>query len=134
MRRQQERGRQIPGHRPEDPFAHLGPCNVLRRLDGLHASALRVDALRQSTGFQALLIGNPQTARSLPGYEDGLPPRIAGAVAHLVCSRHAHWPVGDHLLLVGRVLQASDADQAPLLFHRGRFQAGSLQPVFEVIP
>lgn len=61
-------------HRPDDPFAHLGPRNVLRRLDGLHASALRVDALRQSSGFQALLIGNPQTARSLPGYEDGLPP------------------------------------------------------------
>ncbi len=56
-------------HQPDDPFAHLGPCNVLRHLDGLHAAGLR-----QSAGFQALLIGNPQTARSLPGYEDGLPP------------------------------------------------------------
>jgi len=56
-------------HHPDDPFAHLGPRNVLRRLDGL-----RAPGLRQSASFQALLIGNPQTARSLPGYEDGLPP------------------------------------------------------------
>jgi hypothetical protein len=61
-------------HRPDDPFAHLGPRNVLRRLDGL-----REPGLRQSTGFQALLIGNPQTARSLPDHEEGLP--LLGGVA-----------------------------------------------------
>lgn len=61
-------------HRPDDPFAHLGPRNVLRRLDGL-----REPGLRQSAGFQALLIGNPQTARSLPDHEEGLP--LLGGVA-----------------------------------------------------
>lgn len=61
-------------HHPDDPFAHLGPRNVLRRLDGL-----REPGLRQSTGFQALLIGNPQTARSLPDHEEGLP--LLGGVA-----------------------------------------------------
>ncbi len=78
-------------HHPDDPFAHLGPRNVLRRLDGSRASEVRVDALRQSTGFQALLIGNPQTARSLPGHHDA-PPILHGVqrelngVAHLLSS------------------------------------------------
>ncbi|WMJ69455.1 flavin reductase family protein [Stenotrophomonas sp. 24(2023)] len=71
----------------------------------------------------------------LEGDDDALsPPRIAGAVAQLVCTRHAQWPVGDHLLLAGRVIAVHEQGGAPLLFHRGRFQAGPAELLSEMRP
>ena len=55
-------------HRPDDPFAYLGPRNVLRRLDGL-----RAPQPRRTLSAQALLIGNPLTAGTFPIHEDGQP-------------------------------------------------------------
>ncbi|MEU9286387.1 flavin reductase family protein [Streptomyces sp. NPDC048275] len=56
-------------------------------------------------------------------------PRLAGAAAWIDCTIHAVHTGGDHLIVVGRVdaLGASDADVAPLLFHKGRFAQGSRQ-------
>ncbi|MEU6552919.1 flavin reductase family protein [Streptomyces sp. NPDC046915] len=50
-------------------------------------------------------------------------PRLAGTVAWIDCTVHAVHTGGDHLIVVGRVnaLGATDQDEAPLLFHRGRF-------------
>jgi flavin reductase (DIM6/NTAB) family NADH-FMN oxidoreductase RutF len=50
-------------------------------------------------------------------------PRLAGALAWVDCTIHAVHTGGDHLIVVGRVnaLGAGDGDEAPLLFHRGRF-------------
>jgi flavin reductase (DIM6/NTAB) family NADH-FMN oxidoreductase RutF len=50
-------------------------------------------------------------------------PRLAGAAAWIDCTIHAVHTGGDHLIVVGRVdaLGTSDADEAPLLFHKGRF-------------
>ncbi|MET9504023.1 flavin reductase family protein [Streptomyces sp. NPDC006622] len=50
-------------------------------------------------------------------------PRLTGALAWIDCAIHAVHTGGDHLIVVGRVhaLGAADGDEAPLLFHRGRF-------------
>ncbi|MGI5376206.1 flavin reductase family protein [Streptomyces sp. CA-251387] len=50
-------------------------------------------------------------------------PRLAGTLAWIDCTIHAVHPGGDHLIVVGRVeaLGAGDGDEAPLLFHKGRF-------------
>ncbi|MFF5479038.1 flavin reductase family protein [Streptomyces sp. NPDC012935] len=50
-------------------------------------------------------------------------PRLAGTLAWIDCTIHAVHTGGDHLIVVGRVdaLGASDGDEAPLLFHKGRF-------------
>lgn len=56
-------------HHPEDSFADLFPPRVIRRLDGLRPPSLR----RQPNNLNALLIGNPQTAGTLPDQESGLP-------------------------------------------------------------
>jgi flavin reductase (DIM6/NTAB) family NADH-FMN oxidoreductase RutF len=49
-------------------------------------------------------------------------PLLEGATVHLICATTSLVPVGDHELVVGRVLQA-DLNQAapPLLHHRGQF-------------
>jgi flavin reductase (DIM6/NTAB) family NADH-FMN oxidoreductase RutF len=46
---------------------------------------------------------------------------IEGAVATFVCEAYRAWPVGDHLLLVGKVLQIDGGDDEPLVFHQGCF-------------
>ncbi|MFJ8107358.1 flavin reductase family protein [Streptomyces sp. NPDC096132] len=50
-------------------------------------------------------------------------PRLAGTLAWIDCTIHAVHTGGDHLVVVGRVnaLGATDGDEPPLLFHRGRF-------------
>ncbi|MFC8092141.1 flavin reductase family protein [Streptomyces sp. NPDC057301] len=50
-------------------------------------------------------------------------PRLAGTLAWIDCTIHAVHTGGDHLIVVGRVdaLGASEGDEAPLLFHKGRF-------------
>ncbi|HSV82542.1 MAG TPA: flavin reductase family protein [Ramlibacter sp.] len=49
---------------------------------------------------------------------------LHGAAVSLECSRFAHYPGGDHLIIVGRVtrVHANDA-AAPLVFHRGKYGA-----------
>ena len=49
-------------------------------------------------------------------------PLLAGATVHLICATASLVTVGDHELVVGRVLQA-DLNQPgpPLLHHRGQF-------------
>ena len=125
----------------------LQPPLVLWNL-ALHAKSLRV--FQRATRFTLSVLGADQQALArrfadpsvrdrfdsvplLEGEED-TPPRIAGAVAHLACSRHAQWPVGDHLLLAGRIIGVHETGGAPLLFHRGRFLPGPLEYLHEVQP
>lgn len=57
-------------------------------------------------------------------------PRIAGAVAWIDCEIDATFPVGDHLLVVGRVtvVEASAEAGAPMVFHRGSVAGVSATP------
>ncbi|MEU5881364.1 flavin reductase family protein [Spirillospora sp. NPDC047279] len=49
-------------------------------------------------------------------------PMLAGATARLRCDWHATHAVGDHLLVVGRVIGVELGGAGdPLLYHRGRF-------------
>lgn len=50
---------------------------------------------------------------------DGLP-LIDGAVATLQCQHWARYDGGDHEIFVGQVLDCSNAERDPLIFHRGR--------------
>ncbi len=52
---------------------------------------------------------------------EGGAPLLAGCAAVFECSVEHRYEGGDHLILVGRVLNFSSAEQAPLLFHRGRY-------------
>lgn len=46
-------------------------------------------------------------------------PVVADAIAHLACDLHHELVVGDHTVIVGRVVEASArADREPLVYHR----------------
>lgn len=52
---------------------------------------------------------------------EGLP-LLEGAAAHVLCLHHEALAVGDHWLVVGKVVQtAADGESGPLLYHRGRY-------------
>ena len=48
-------------------------------------------------------------------------PAIDGAVTTLVCAHDDCRHVGDHLLLIGRVVRTAHQPGTPLVFHAGRF-------------
>ncbi|MBL8998388.1 MAG: flavin reductase family protein [Gemmatimonadetes bacterium] len=48
-------------------------------------------------------------------------PLIDGAIAHLECRIHARHPGGDHVIVVGEVLDARAHEGEPLIYHRGRY-------------
>jgi flavin reductase (DIM6/NTAB) family NADH-FMN oxidoreductase RutF len=50
-------------------------------------------------------------------------PLIGGSAALLECRRVREIEVGDHMILLGEVLQATHRPAAPLIFHRGGYAA-----------
>ena len=52
--------------------------------------------------------------------EAGLP-LLDGALAVLVCERHASFEAGDHTIVVGRVVGGETAEGRPLLYYRGGY-------------
>jgi flavin reductase (DIM6/NTAB) family NADH-FMN oxidoreductase RutF len=48
---------------------------------------------------------------------------LDGALAHVVCERHATYPAGDHTLVLGRVVGGTTTDGRPLLYYRGGYAA-----------
>lgn len=48
---------------------------------------------------------------------------LDGALAHVVCQRHAVHPAGDHTIVLGRVVGGATGDGRPLLYYRGGYAA-----------
>jgi flavin reductase (DIM6/NTAB) family NADH-FMN oxidoreductase RutF len=48
---------------------------------------------------------------------------LGGALAHIECDRYAHYPGGDHTIVVGRVTGGNTGKGRPLLFYRGGYAA-----------
>jgi flavin reductase (DIM6/NTAB) family NADH-FMN oxidoreductase RutF len=48
---------------------------------------------------------------------------LGGVLAHIECQRFAHYPGGDHTIVVGRVIGGSTSKGRPLLYYRGGYAA-----------
>ncbi|HEY9015659.1 MAG TPA: flavin reductase family protein [Gemmatimonadales bacterium] len=48
---------------------------------------------------------------------------LGGALAHIECQRVAHYPGGDHTIVVGKVIGGSTSKGRPLLYYRGGYAA-----------
>jgi len=48
---------------------------------------------------------------------------LGGALAHIECQRLAHYPSGDHTIVVGRVTGGTTSKGRPLLYYRGGYAA-----------
>ena len=56
-------------------------------------------------------------------------PLLAGATVHMICATDSLVTIGDHELIVGRVVEASiGTSDIPLLHHRGQFTRPALAP------
>ena len=51
----------------------------------------------------------------------GEAPLFDGCAARFECRHEAGYDGGDHLIVVGQVLRLTQADLAPLIYHRGRY-------------
>ncbi len=52
-------------------------------------------------------------------------PIIEGASAHFICKNHAEVTKGDHVILIGEIIEFSEYDHPPLLFMGGKYFSGS---------
>lgn len=50
-------------------------------------------------------------------------PILGEVAAHLVCRRERHIEIGDHMLLIGEVLDFERSATRPLIFHQGAYRA-----------
>jgi 3-hydroxy-9,10-secoandrosta-1,3,5(10)-triene-9,17-dione monooxygenase reductase component len=48
-------------------------------------------------------------------------PLLEGSVAHFVCRTAMRYPGGDHVILIGEVLEHEHSERAPLVYARGRY-------------
>jgi flavin reductase (DIM6/NTAB) family NADH-FMN oxidoreductase RutF len=48
---------------------------------------------------------------------------LDGALAHIECRRHTHYPGGDHTIVVGQVVGGATGEGRPLLYYRGGYAA-----------
>jgi flavin reductase (DIM6/NTAB) family NADH-FMN oxidoreductase RutF len=48
---------------------------------------------------------------------------LDGALAHIECRRHAHYPGGDHTIVLGLVVGGATSEGRPLLYYRGGYAA-----------
>lgn len=54
-------------------------------------------------------------------YETEGLPVINGALATLVCENYASSDIGDHMLMIGKIIRTKHQASAPLVFHAGSF-------------
>lgn len=99
--------------------------------------------IREAAGFTVSLLSAEQAEASSafarsgrePGPSLGIGPGLAedctgcgrpvvrGAMAYLDCALHSELAVGDHTIVVGRVVEAvSSPDKAPLVYYRRRYR------------
>ncbi len=85
-------------------------------------------------GVNILTAGQQQlsTRFATPGMHDMAPeefrasdcgcPLLTGTLASFVCEVYNRYPEGDHVIIVGRIVDLCEqGDDAPLLFYRGRY-------------
>jgi len=57
---------------------------------------------------------------------DDMPPAIPDGCAEYHCDTYRTTPMGDHLMIVGKVRKVGTSDRKPLLFMNGRFYTNEL--------
>ena len=102
----------------------------------LACAAATCDAVVAADGFAVHILEDNQSALSgrfagpgerfdgvswTPGPFDA--PLLHGGVARLVCERHSTADGGDHVVLIGRVVQVDAYAGEPLLYYRGGYRS-----------
>jgi flavin reductase (DIM6/NTAB) family NADH-FMN oxidoreductase RutF len=96
------------------------------------AARSRLPALvRESGAFAVSILASDQADLSSQFARSGREPTrdlaapgLADAIAHIACNLHQEIEVGDHIILIGRVTEATSRPAAdPLLYFRRRYRA-----------
>ncbi len=109
----------------DPPLILVSLARSAKAVDHLSAVPFTINVLKASQFDIALqFAGRPRPGLSVrwSEAEDGLAPTIPGALATFRCLPWHAYDGGDHVLQIGKVVQAEvSGDEEPLLFDRGRF-------------
>ena len=97
--------------------------STFKKLRTASSFCVNVLAADQQPLAQAMAVRGPHKFDGVdwtPGVTGS--PVLAGTLAHVECRTEAVHPAGDHVVVIGRILDlAPGADRPPLLFHRGGY-------------
>lgn len=102
--------------------SHSSNLDVFRACARFAISVLGSDQEDLARRFASSASADKFAGVALRETPEGLPV-IARALTTLVCEHDHCREVGDHLLLVGRIVRSLSAPGAPLVFHAGQFKA-----------
>jgi len=109
----------------DPPLILVSLARSAKAVDHLSTVPFTINVLKASQFDIALqFAGRPRPGLSIrwSEAEDGLAPTIPGALATFRCLPWQAYDGGDHVLQIGKVVQAEvSGDEEPLLFDRGRF-------------
>ena len=102
--------------------AHSSSQEVFRRCSHFAISVLSSAQEELARRFATSAIADKFSGVALRQTPEG-PLAIDGALTTLVCAHDHCRDVGDHLLLVGRIVRTVSTRGAPLVFHGGQFKS-----------
>lgn len=111
----------------DPPLVLVSLMRTSRSLAYLQDRPFTINILSESQLRTALEFAGKPQGHAIEWVTDGSAPRINGSLAYFVCDPWAGYDGGDHILLLGRVLEFGQQDDIdPLLFYRGGW--GALGP------
>lgn len=106
----------------DPPLVLVSMMNSSRAAQMLRERPFAVNILRHDQHAVAMqFAGKPIDPDAVKWVEGGCAPRVDGTVGHFVCEPWEVYPGGDHVLVVGRVVDVSSDPDHALTFHQGKF-------------
>jgi len=104
----------------DPPLALVSLMRASRALQYLLDRPFAINVLAADQLELALYFAGRPQGQEPRWLTDGPAPRLAGTVASMQCTPWAGYPGGDHVLVLGRVVEFEDSDDvAPLVRQRG---------------
>lgn len=108
----------------DPPLVLVSLMRTSRSLAYLQDRPFAVNILSEAQLRTALEFAGKPQGHPIEWVTDARAPRINGSLAYFVCDPWAGYDGGDHVLLLGRVLESGQQDDIdPLLFYRGGWGA-----------
>lgn len=118
-------GATVTGFTPislDPPLCQVSLTRTSKASDYLRDRPFAINVLGEDQlGIAMHFAGKPQEVEPV-FVNDDLVPVLPDAAATIICEPYSVTDGGDHLLYLGRIVEADVRDRTPLLFHRSEFR------------
>jgi flavin reductase (DIM6/NTAB) family NADH-FMN oxidoreductase RutF len=106
----------------DPPLVLVSMANGSKAGSIIHQRPFAINVLRHDHQPVALqFAGKPQDSDCVTWVEGSIAPQLEGALANFVCEPWATHQAGDHVLVLGKVVEFNSCPDDALVFYQGRF-------------